>query len=158
MKRSILYIIVCLALVLTGSLPFRGHDVGKLRPVETIAVSGGDIVKLRTDMGDVGSGRSWADALEDLEKTAPGAIFQGTVSYILLEDSGEDLLGTILSQENLNPGCGICLAPEGVDPQKAGEYLRAHEPGENLRSLRGKELYELPRLIESEGRFYLVQP
>lgn len=157
MKRSILYIIVSLGLVLTGHLPFASCDVGGLRPVEVLMVSTEGGVVLRTDTGDMGRGESWDAALENLKATAPGTVFEGTVSFLILDAGAKDLLPELLARQDLNPGCGVCCGNGQLDPEQAAAYLRAHEPDTDLRGLRaGRE--DVPVLLEKEGRLFLAKP
>ena len=76
MKHGIIYLLLTLGVVLTGSLPFTSHDVGELRPVKTVLVRvEGNQVSLETDMGDAGTGNSWDAAMADLKAKAPGTVF-----------------------------------------------------------------------------------
>ena len=116
MKHGIIYLLLSLGVVLTGSLPFTSHDVGELRPVKTVLVRvEGNQVSLETDMGDAGTGNSWDAAMADLKAKAPGTVFFGTASYLLLEESALDLLSELPQERALNPGCALCLVPAGVD-------------------------------------------
>ena len=133
MKHGIIYLLLTLGVVLTGSLPFTSHDVGELRPVKTVLV-----------------------------RVAPGTVFFGTASYLLLEESALDLLSELPQERALNPGCALCLVPAGVDLEAAGSYFDAHEPGWDLARLRraqaAGEPVALPGLVVAEGRYLLVQP
>lgn len=158
MKHGVIYMVLTAAVILTGSLPFSNHDVGKLQPVETLAVAveKGTVV-LETDAGDRGAGSTWEAAMENLKATAPGSVFLGTVSFLLLDDSALELLPVILTRQEINPACSLCLGRRGMDLEAAGAYLRAHEPEKNLRLMRA-EGGALPRLLEEDGRYLLVQP
>lgn len=154
MRHTIIYVLLILAVVVTGSLPFDQSDVGKLRPVQTLYGQWADgQVRVTADTGDRGQGDDWQSAIEALEAAAPGTVFQGAVSYILLEEPS--LLPQILEVEALNPSCVVCLAPPGLDLEEAGTYLDAHEPESSLRLLRAGAI-ALPRLAWTEGRFFLI--
>ena len=91
MKHGLVYLLLVAGVVLTGSLPFASHDVGELRPVQTALVRmEADQVILKTDMGDVGTGIGWDAAMADLKAKAPGTVFFGTASFLLLEESAQD--------------------------------------------------------------------
>ena len=153
MRHSIIYGVLILAVVLTGSMPFHSADVGKLRPVRTLyAQSLGEQVQITADTGDMGQGDCWRSAVQNLEDTASGRVLAGAVSYILMND--DSLLPQILEQKELNPSCALCIAAPGVDLEAAGAYLDAHEPDSSLRLLRA-EASAIPWLEWSEGRFYL---
>ena len=106
MKHGLVYLLLVAGVVLTGSLPFASHDVGELRPVQTALVRmEADRVILKTDMGDVGAGIGWDAAMADLKAKAPGTVFFGTASFLLLEESAQDLLSELPQKMELNPGC-----------------------------------------------------
>ena len=154
MKHWLFYGLLTACILLFGGLPFESHDVGKLRPVETIfcQVREGTFC-LETDTGDRGMGPDWEHAWKDLQGKAPGTVFLGTASYVLLD--GESELPEVLKQ-NLNPSCGLCLWHGDGDLSSAGAYLRAHEPRETLRTERAKP-GNLQTLVKREGGYLLVQ-
>lgn len=124
--------------------PFQGSDVGKLRPVELVAMHReGYTVILETDTGDVGRGRNPAEALEDMKRTAPGALFLDTAEYFLVTRETENLLPELAGV--LRPAVEVCVLEDPVDLEAAAEYLRAHSPEVTLLQWRtqGKELPEL---------------
>lgn len=154
LKHGIIYGLLTLAVILTGSMPFTGQDVAKLHPVETIlAESTSGQVRLTTDTGDSGTGESWLQAVEDMEKASTGIIFQGTVTYILLDH--ENLLPALLENKSLNPNTMVCLAEGEINPAEAGVYLTTHRPESSLRRIRAGEVTQLPRLIGRDGRYDL---
>lgn len=158
MKHGVIYMVLAAVVIFTGSLPFSNHDVGKLQPVETMAVwMEADAVVLETDAGIRGEGQTWEAAMENMKATAPGSVFLGTVSFLLLDSSALELLPVILTRQEINPACSLCLGEKGMDLEAAGTYLRAHEPEKNLRLMRA-EGGTLPRLLEENGRYLLVQP
>ena len=115
MKHGLVYLLLVAGVVLTGSLPFASHDVGELRPVQTALVRmEADRVILKTDMGDVGAGIGWDAAMADLKAKAPGTVFFGTASFLLLEESAQDLLSELPQKMELNPGCAPCFAAMGA--------------------------------------------
>lgn len=156
MKKTVIYLVLTLALILTGNLPFAPADPGQLRPVETLLVSWGEGVTVTTDGGDRGRGSSWQAAVENLEERAPGRIFQGTVSFLLLEPGAEELLPEILAPDALNPGCGVCRVAGRADAEQAGIYLRSHQPEVDLRAIRAGER-TLPVLLCTDGGYLIVQ-
>lgn len=162
MKHWLIYLLLTAGIVLTGSLPFTSHDVGELRPVQTVLVQmQEDWVILETDTGDSGIGKSWDAAMEDLMAKASGTVFIGTASFLLLEGNAVQLLPELAYKTDLNPGCGLCVMQIIPDLEMAGEYLNAHEPDWDLRRLRtalaaGEDVL-LPELTSAEGRYLLVQ-
>ncbi len=154
LKHGTIYGLLTLAVILTGSLPFRGHDVAKLRPVKILlAAYDQGQVTLTADTGDQGTGDTWQGAMTDMEKAASGVIFQGTVTYILLED--ETMLPTVLENDALNPNCMVCLTEGEPELTEVGAYLDAHSPESSLRQLRAGRVDVLPRLQCRDGRYDL---
>lgn len=154
MKHGAIYGLLILAVIATGRLPFRGHDVAKLRPVEVILAGyDGENVRITTDTEDEGVGATWQQAMTDLERRASGVIFQGTVSYILLED--RDLLPVVLENTVLNPNCRVCLVDGEPELKDVSAYLDTHNPDSSLRQLRAENPGGLPRLDCADGRYML---
>lgn len=141
------------AVLLLAFSPFRGTDVGRLRPAQWVYLSREeDTVSLETDTGDRGAGADALSALEDLRKTAPGELFLETADYVLVSrEALGDLpqLGSVLRS-----GVEVCLA-EGKPGETTAAYLRAHNPGLTLREYFMGE-GELPVLAGEEGRWMLV--
>jgi len=140
MKRILCYIAI-LAVVL--ALPVEKADVGKLRPVQAVAVyKKNDCVIIETDTEDMGIGRDAAAALQNLKETASGIIYLDTARYLLLkkdaENAVEDLRGALKRSVEL---CEISAKP---DIQKAAKYLRVH--GELPKLKDWKKGMELPVL------------
>lgn len=124
--------------------PFQGNDVGKLRPVELVAMRREkNTVILETDTGDIGRGLDPMTALEDLKRSAPGALFLDTADYFLVTRETENLIPELSSV--LRPAVEICYFSKQTDLEAAAEYLRAHSPGVTLLQWRtqGKDLLEL---------------
>ncbi len=142
------YWIGILLAVLMLLSPFRGNDVGKLRPVELVAMRREEnTVVLETDTGDIGRGEDPLKALEDMKGSAPGALFLDTADYFLVTRETENLLPELA--EVLRPAVEICVLRDPVDLEEAAEYLRAHSPKVTLLQWRtqGKAMPEL----RSEG-------
>ena len=154
MKHGIVYGILILWVLLTGAIPFRGHDIAALRPVKTVFVeSDGGQIRITADTGDMGVGGDWASAMADMEKTSTGMIFQGTIACILLENG--ETLPQILENDTLNPNCVVCRAESGLDLTGAGAYLDIHSPDSSLRQLRAEGTGILPVLVYRDGRYDL---
>ena len=148
MKRWILY---GAALALLGISPFRGMDIGKLSPVETVwlAHQNGQVL-IQTDAGDIGRGATVQEALANLQDSAAGIVFLETADYLIVQTGAQMLL----SQEGdvFRPSCMVCLAERMPDLEQATEFLRTHEPGTTFRQWKA-ERSSLPLLQEKDGRF-----
>lgn len=87
MKKIILYVLILIAVLI---VPVERTDVGKLRPVQSVAVFGRDgLVVIETDTGDKGSGENALAALDDLKRTTPAVIYLDTAEYLLVTENTE---------------------------------------------------------------------
>ena len=133
--------------------PFRGTDIGKLRPAQWVYLSRQeDTVWLETDTGDRGGGTDVLSALENLRRSAPGELFLETADFALV--SREALRDLPQLRNVLRSGVEVCLA-EGEPDENTAAYLQTHKPGLTLRGYFSGE-GELPVLTAEEGRWMLV--
>ena len=145
--KLLLYIVL---LLLVCFLPVQSTDVGKLIPVEVIAVSEGDgVVTVRTDTGDQGRGSDLPQAFRDLQATAPGTIYLDTAEYLLLEPGMEDTAAVL--GDYLKGDTRVCMAQEGIELEGIAEYLSAHCPGVRLKD--APNVQKLPVLTAKDGRY-----
>ena len=121
MKKLLYVCIVALSML----APVKRLDIAKLLPVESVAViRQGDMVILKTDTGDVGSGSEATNALADLRKNATQVIYLDTARYLLVGD-GADSDATELRQylkRNVDQ-----KVYAGGDVREETRYLDAHE-------------------------------
>ena len=134
MRRILLYIIVLAVLLL---VPAKGADVGKLRPVETIAiyVENGQVV-LETDTGEKGRGNTAVDALSALKHNAAAVIYLDTAEYVLIQE-GAEAYG-----EELRPylkGSVKVGAYKTGSVKDAAKYLEIHGKLPKLRDWKGRD-------------------
>lgn len=149
--RILLYCAILAAVLL---FPGKGTDVGKLIPVEVIALSESEAgVTVRTDTGDMGSGRTLDEALQNMKDTAPGMIYLDTAEYLLVETGCEDLMTAMGGY--LKKSVRVCRTEEGICLEGIADYLSAHRPGEKLGEVTaGTRIRELR---EESGRFLLSE-
>lgn len=146
--RIMLYITLA-ALALAA--PVKRADVGKLRPVEVVSVSGGKgNYMIRTDTGDSGAGSTLEDAVNDLRDRAPGMIYLDTAEYLLLENEPGDPAHLA---EILKPNVRVCAAEPGISLEGSGIYLDFHRPEACLGD--GADYGELEYLWEDDGSYSL---
>ena len=155
MKRTVLLCAVLGALVLWGRVPHRGTDVARLHPVEVVAVTAGDGMRLQTDTGLAGEGSTPEAALEDLRSSATGTVFLDTADYLLLSPEAERYLPLLLPL--LRPTCRVCLYRGEPALAQAARYLAGRDWPLTLGVWRA-EGGMLPVLITEEGRMELVYP
>ena len=149
MKRILVWALLAAALC----LPDRGTDIGKLLPVELVAVRREEgVFRVETDTGQFGLGNTLEEAMADLRNAAPGVVFFDTADYLLL--TRETLTAEGLSSF-FRPGVRVLLAEDPVDPEEAAEYLRSRKVGVQLKKL-GEIGQILPELSEKNSRLELV--
>lgn len=131
-----------------------GTDVGRLRPVQVLMVSqSGRGICLRADTGDLGYGKTVAEAMENIRACASGEIFPDTVEYLLLTPEAEPLLEDL--SRYLRPSCCLCIVEGEPELSLVGAFLEQHVPEASVRLWRCAE-DALPLLIVKEGRMELV--
>ena len=122
MKRILCYIGILAAVL---AWPVERLDVGKLRPVQTVAVYKKDNwVVIETDTEDIGYGATAHQALANLEDTTSGVIYLDTAEYLLLSKDAEDAVEDLRSE--LKPSVQMCYIARQVDLKEAGIFLAAH--------------------------------
>ena len=86
--RILLYIVILVAMLFA---PVTRLDIAKLEPVEAVAVTIEEgNVRLETDTGSVGQGKTVSQALEDLKTNATLIIYLDTAQYLLVDDGAEE--------------------------------------------------------------------
>ena len=150
MKRWICGALAATSLFLGG----RGSDIAKLEAVKTLEVSvRNGQVRLWTDTGSLGIGRTLPDAFENLKETASGEVFLETAEYLLLTPDCKALLDDLWSY--LRPSCVVCLLDGEGDLDEVGTYLDAHQPQNTLMDYRAGER-KLPTLQIRGERMIIV--
>lgn len=115
MKRILVWALLAAVLC----FPDRGTDIGKLLPVELVAVRREEgVFRVETDTGQFGLGNTLEEAMADLRNAAPGVVFFDTADYLLL--TRETLTAEGLSSF-FRPGVRVLLAE---DPRRPGGSRR----------------------------------
>lgn len=156
MKRIILFVCLAAALRMSGLLPFSGHDVADLVPVEALTV---DWVQNRVVLRGKdceGRGESWEAALEDLYQSANGTVFLGTAEQVVLSESAVRVLPDVIRSPELRPAAVICICRGSLPkPEDAAKYLSAHNAGITIQQVQAAmvqgDAVALPVLKETEG-------
>ena len=144
MKRLVFYILIT-ALVIW--LPVQSADVGKLRPVQLVAIRRqGQQVVICTDTGDRGEGVSAEAALAQLHNSTPAIVYLDTAEFFLIEESAKEdarYLAQLLKQDvQVYESRGV------QDLELAARYLTVHGGGTPL------GLWQqgaAPEILEEEG-------
>lgn len=148
MKRSILYLLIFAVILM---LPTKATDVGKLRPVETIAVyTSGSVCRILTDTKDSGCGKTVASAIENLKVTTPATIYLDTARYLIVNDPAliDNLYPYLKKRVKLYQFTGE------VPMDTVSEYLAVHGDGPTIKEW--KNGAKLPVLNGREGRLSIA--
>lgn len=149
--KWLLYIGILLAVTL---LPETGTDVGKLIPVEVVAISERNgVVSVDTDTGDTGKGKTLDAAIADMRSGASGVIYLDTAEYLLLEEGMESSLNT--AERHLKDGTRLCYAADGISLEGIANFLSVHKPRVTLKTV--SESIQIQTITEENGRYRLVE-
>ena len=143
-----------LALAAFGLWPFEPQEPGNLLPVRTLcAAADGEAVEIRTDNGLYGRGRTYGEAMDALEKSAPGTAFFASCSEVILCPA-KQLLAAAAADDRLRPAVSLYDCDSVPDPAGVQGILDAHRGGVTLSDVRRGEA-ELPRLEEQNGGWFV---
>ena len=144
MKRIICYILILAAVVL---LPTKATDVGKLRPIQTIAAYTSDSgYRILTDTMDSGYGKTLQLAVEDLKATTPAVIYLDTAQYLVVNE--EAVIAELYPY--LSDRVKICLSVGEPHMEDVSSFLSAHGDGPTVKQW--KKGAKIPVLNCSDGR------
>ena len=144
-----LYLAALLGAIL---IPIRRTDVGKLQPIEVIALSEKNgIVGLETDTEDSGEGYTIEEAVADLKQTTPGVVYLDIAEYLLLEPGCEEHLDEL--QVWLKGSTLVCMKEGTMDLKDAAKYLNTHKPKTCLKEVNAGVEPEI--LVMEEEKMYL---
>ena len=130
MKRILLYILILGAVLL---VPVERTDVGKLQPVQTVAVfKDDDQYVIQTDTEDVGYGRNLQEAFDDLIATTSAVIYLDTAEYLLLDEAAEANIEELRSV--LKPTISLYRFENVTDLKETSKFLSTKEKGPSLKS------------------------
>ena len=156
MKQIVWFLLLAVALSMTGLLPFESNDVASLVPVQTLTVDIKEEQVILQGNECQGRGENWAKALEDLRNSANGTVFLGTAEQVVLSKRAVSLLPDVIRSKELRPAAVICVCPgEPPEPEEAASYLSAHDGGMTIQKVQAILLREegvaLPMLVKTEG-------
>ena len=116
MKRMVWIAALAAAVLLT---PFHSRDAAKLKPVKVLCLDAreGRCV-LETDNGLFGLGPDPAQAVADLERTAPGIAVLSTARHLVATDAAAGYLRPLLELEILHPGTALYGQKNAFRPLK----------------------------------------
>ena len=151
MKRVLLYVLILIAVLL---IPVERTDVGKLQPIQTIAISReGDSYIICTDTGDIGRGVFLEDAFRNLKETTPAVVYLDTADFLLLSDMSG--LQIDLLKEILKGNISLYQFTGDPDLQEVSKFLTIHGNGPTLKSW--EKGVVLPVLVVKNNRMILSE-
>lgn len=130
MKRLLLYSLILAAVF---AVPVERSDVGKLQPVETVAVYYNvDHFVIKTDTGAVGRGGNLEEAFASLIETTPADIYLDTADYLLLDATAETKIDELRSV--LKDSVRLYRFTGDPDLEKVSKYLSVHGGGTKMKN------------------------
>ena len=149
MRKWPIYMMLLIAALL---IPTRTSELGKLKPVETVAIyQQGDQLVIETDTEDVGRGSNVQAAIENLKKTTAGTIYLDTADYLIVMEGGAPFIEYLSAC--LKDSVWVCKGEKGINLEEAGAYLAVHRPSVKLKNYRKGAYLEV--LTSIEGRMEL---
>lgn len=149
MKRFLLYGLLLAAVLV---IPMKPTDVGKLQPIQTVAVypsEGGYIIE--TDSGDVGVGTTIAQAFENLKDTTAGVVYLDTAEFLLIGAGAENAVEEL--QAVLKDSVELYQVQGRPDLKNASRFLSVHGKGPTFKSW--EKGTKLPVLVYKNDRLIL---
>lgn len=158
MRNAVIGLCAAAVLSFCGLLPGQSREISSLLPCRTIVVDRQDgAVTVSSDNDLFGAGSDYAAALENLCRSAPGDVFFGTVSAVVLCDEAVGQLSAVARDTRLRPAAQLCVLSGDAELETLTPFLSAHTGNLTLAQLRTcaaeQHEIELPRLYEGGGRY-----
>lgn len=150
-RKSAVYCVILAAALI---VPRDAVELGKIKPVEAVSIKqSGVMIRIDTDTGDVGSGKTVEEAMKNLEDTTEGRIFLDTAAYLLVGEGAEQQIAEL--SKHLKRSVRICKMDASIKPADVVEFLRTHEPETRLEQW---NIDGNPEMLQVEnGRLILVK-
>ena len=128
MKHIFIILLAAASAVCFAQLPKTGTDAAKLLPAQTLVFSAADgEIRVESDTGASGSGKTLAAALEQMERSAEGTLFLGTAEYLVLTKGTQALLADLYEEPRLRPAAKpVLCGAETINAEQADAILQAH--------------------------------
>lgn len=154
MKRILGAALAVAAVWLMPRLSHPAVDIGKLEPVEAVLLIGTkNGIRLETDTGASGEGKTLEEAVEALREGASGEVFLETADKLLISGDVSSYWPEIYGL--FRPNSQVCFANANIDLTEAAAYLEMHPAKQTLAQIRGG-LENWSVLTMQEGRGRLV--
>ena len=149
MKRYLLYGLILAA---TLVMPVKRTDVGKLQPIQTVAVYLTDRgYSVQTDTGDIGVGETVSIAIENLERTTAGVAYLDTAEFLLVSEGEESVVEELKAV--LKNSVKLYWVQGQPDLKSASRFLSVHVKGPTFKSW--EKGVKLPLLVYKNDRMIL---
>lgn len=130
MKRYLLYGLILAAVLV---IPVKRTDVGKLQPIQTVAVYVADSgYTVQTDTGDMGVGETVALAIGNLEQTTAGVAYLDTAEFLLVSEGEEAVVEEL--KATLKNSVELYWVQGQPDLKAASRFLSVHGNGPTYKS------------------------
>lgn len=152
MKRFLGAALAVAAVWLIPRLSHPAVDIGKLEPVEAVHLIRTEAgIRLETDTGRSGEGRTLAEAEANLREGTAAEVFLETADKLLISGDMSPYWPEIYEQFRLNSQ--VCFAGEPIELTEAAAYLDTHPAGQTLAQIRGGlENWSILTIQEGRGR------
>lgn len=130
MNRVSIWALAVLAVGCLCTLPRTGTDAARLLPTQVLVIGcEEETFVVQSDIGVTGRGATLAQALAQMTACAPGTLFLDTAEHIVLLQSAQTRVDTVIEQPQFRPAAKLYLAlTELPGAEQLVEFLRAH-PG-----------------------------
>lgn len=154
MKKCAWLIGIALVIAILGFMPSAGMDVGKLQPVQVVAVQMvNEQILVQTDTADEGTGDTLMEAVENLKQSTGAEVFLDTAEHLLIAPDCAMVMEDVL--QLFRPSCTLCWLDGEANLQGAAEFLNYHVPKTTLMEYRaGNQMLQTLRIVN--GRMRLV--
>lgn len=123
--------------VLLLALPFQKYETDKLLPIRCLQAQRLDgLICILSEAGE-GRGATWALAVEDLKKNAPGQVFFDTAEQAVFSD--EALALEAAQGGDLRPAAEVFYRKGFENPEALYAYYSQHGSSLKMADLMGKE-------------------
>lgn len=162
MRRTNGWLLAAAALLLAAVLPARGTETASLQPAQVLLITEENgRVTARCDSGASGVGDDLERALFNMERTANGTLFLGTVEYVILGPGAYELLPQAALSARLRPAARVCCALGTPDDLEAlPDFFTAHRTRATLAqekaALLGEQPVAVPILAVGGERMELI--
>lgn len=129
-------VLLAAALTLVFGLPFREYNTAQLLPIRTLQVEKTEAgLHILSDAGE-GTGKAWADAVENLRQNASGDVFFDTAERIVF--CGGVSPRAAVESGDLRPAAQVYFAAAPIEQEKLNDYLAAHPSPLRVAELRAR--------------------